>query len=606
MAEKAPAVSITEPPMQDALDQFKRDLAKAERKHSDRVRKYEAADDAYNARLTPYDRSTIDGEDWRSDLHPPYVFQTVQTIKALLVDDKPIATVSPPKGKPELKDKAQAYENVLNEQRRDDQYDQKWDEYVLQGLQRGVSIAKVAWEVRRAKVRQQSMTPVYGSVLPDRSIKEVEQTITNRPTLIVCDAKDVMWDPAATSAESITTLFYRTYETKSSLRQLEKDGVYENVDDVEGAGQQGTDRPGARDVKDLVEVIERWQKRPDGVWLTVVANRACVLRDEASPFIHQELPFVFCAPTPQLFRVEGKSEPELISDLQAALWQTQNQRLDNVELINNVIAIFPESTQNIDDMVVKPGARWLKQMGSEPIQFWNPPPGILQPAIQAEELMKGDMNDISAASPYVSGADSQTVDNKTATGISLVQNMAVKRVMQKKQRFADAERAVGRLQLQLNEQLAPDLLPAYGPMGEPMPLRIQDIIGCTYEVEDASESLNRQERRTEASLMLQTIAGLAAIPQVGMIINWRMWVEKYIEAFDDDPAQLLLAPPPALGVPGALPVAPGQMGSPQMGGGLASAPPAGGVPPGMAPTPAQAAGVPGPTPFAQRLQGQAP
>jgi hypothetical protein len=577
----------------DTLARFRAELAKAEQPHKTRVAAYQRWDDSYNATLTPAE--TVAADEWRSALHPPYVFQTIQTIKALIVDDKPIATVAPPKGKPEQKDKAQAYENVLNEQRRDDDYDAKLDLFVLQGLVRGVTVAKVGWEYARAMVRQQSLTPVYGSVMPDRSIQEAEQTITNRPTITVCDVKDIMWDRAATSADTITTLFSRTYETKASLQSFEDDGLYRNVDQVTTSGYAPQDRPGARDVKDLVEVIERWQKRADGIWLTTVANRNVVLRDEASPFIHQELPFVFCAPTPALFKVEGKAEPELINDLQTALWQNQNQRKDNVELINNCVVIIQDSEQDPDSWVVKPGGRWFTNHSpSSAVQFMTPNTSILEPSIKEEELMKGDMQDISAASPYVSGADSQGIDNKTATGISLVQNMATKRILQKKQRFADAERMIGRQQLQLNEQLAPDLLPAYSSDGSAMPLRIQDIIGCTYEVEDAAESLNRQERRSEAALMLNTVAALVAVPGVAQMVNWRQLLEDFFESYDADPQQLLVAPQPTMlggAPPMALPGAPGALAS--------GAPPMGGPPSAMPTTPFNGAGALGSIPGGQ-------
>jgi hypothetical protein len=574
------------------LSRFLKGLAKAERLHEDRVRHYKDADDAYDAVLKP--KEALDETDWRSTLCQPLVFEVVQTIKALLMDDRPQANVSPPKGKPESKDKAQAYENVINDQRVDDDYEAKLDEFILQGLQRGLTVAKNAWEVRTAKVRTQSVTPVYGSVLPTREIGEPEeQTVTNRPTFIVCDVNDVMWDDAATTANTITDVYWRTYETKASLRALEDDGVYQNTKDIGPAQTGPTGRPGGRNVRDLIEVIERWSKTADGITLTTVANRNTLIRDEEpSPFIHQELPFVFCAPTPRLKHVVGKSEPEIIADLQREYWLLQNQSLDNIALINNTV-MFPPDSEDTTDWEIRPGAINPKQ-NPNPIEFWNPPTSILEPADKAMQRVKGDMQDISAASPYVSGADSQGIDNKTATGISLVQNMATKRILLKKQRFADAERAIGRQQLQLNEQLAPDLLPAYGPGGEPMPLRILDIIGCTYEVEDAAESLNRQERRQEATLMLQTIASLMALPQFAMVINARQFLENYIEAFDDDPESLLM--------PAMAPMAP-QLGAPPGVGPASPVPPQGSPPGAMPTTPQFGAGAPGVLPFAPRLPG---
>ncbi len=578
--------------MQDALPQFLRDLAKAEQKHRERCERYDQCDRIYDGKLEPWHlaaNSQDEAGEWRSSLHPPYVFEKIQAELAMLLDDKPIASVKPPRGKPELKDKAQAYENKLNEDRREDNYDEKIAGNYLQALQRGVSCVKTSWAYEFAKVRQNILTPVYGQATPARSVEAQDVKVFDRPTITVCDMKDVMWDPAATSPDTITTLFYRTYETKASLKAMQADGLYENVDDVVVGGNGTTDRPGYIDRKDLVEVWERWQHRRDGIQLTVVASRTIVMRDQLSPYVlnGKEIPFSFVAPTPRLFRIDGKSEPELIADIQVALWRNKNARLDQVELVNNNPFFARDSEQDTDAWTWAPGAVNLTNGNpADAVMPWSPNTSIFKPSLDEEQVLKGDMETISGVNPFVSGSETSTIDQKTATAVKAIQSMAQRRILMKKQKFANQERQIGKHQLLLNEQLAPDVVPGYGPNGEPMPLQIQDIIGCTYEVEDADESLNRQERRQEASLMLQTIAGLMALPQFGMIVNAKAILEDFFESYDVDPEAMLVEPPP-----------PAPMGVPGLGGGLASTQPGQGVPLGAVPTTPSGAGAPSSIPF---------
>jgi hypothetical protein len=49
---------------------------------------------------------------------------------------------------------------------------------------------------------------------------------------------------------------------------------------------------------------------------------------------------------------------ELIEQLQEILWELMNQRLDNVELINNAIMLIRTDVDDPDAFEHYPGARW--------------------------------------------------------------------------------------------------------------------------------------------------------------------------------------------------------------------------------------------------------
>jgi hypothetical protein len=169
---------------------------------------------------------------------------------------------------------------------------------------------------------------------------------------------------------------------------------------------------------------------------------------------------------------------------------------------------------------------------------------ILQPSVQAEEMLKGDLQNITGAVGYLSGASGTEIDQTTATGISVISNMAAKRIIRMKQQIMFAMRRAGEQQIALNQQLLPG----------PIAVRIDrdaaedwkvvsptDIQGqYDYKVEDANESLMRQERRAESLAFANWFGqNYALLVQSGVQPNMRRVAEDVIQAFDEDPREYL-------------------------------------------------------------------
>jgi len=506
------------------LTRFTKCWTSSDQKHRENREFYKKCDDGYNAVLKP---SEIE---WQSDLHPPYALQIIDVIESNIVDDEPDVRVIP--AQPQYAAGADLLSHIIKQQRYKDNFSEKYALFVKQALIRGISIAKIPWleEWRRVPTPNYKPDPL-GMRKPYEEVPYRQQ-----PGFVNVDANHFLWDANATSLDDAEYVFFRTYESK---RSLEAAGVYDNLDKIEEQNNLTADDEKER--RGRVEVIEWWWRDGNMMRLTVIANRQVIIRDCASPFWHGQFPFVVANIMPTPFAFRGKSIVEIINDIQIALWELQNQRIDNSKFMANA-AMFVDPNTEQQDLRLYPGA--VIPLRPDQVQAWVPNISILQPSVQAEELLKGDLQNITGAVGYLSGASNTQIDQTTATGISVISNMAAKRIIRMKQQIMFAMRRAGEQQVALNQQLLPG----------PVAVRIDkdaeedwrlvtpaDIQGqYDYKVEDANESLMRQERRAEALAFANWFGqNFALLQQSGVTPNMRRVAEDVIQAFDEDPKEYL-------------------------------------------------------------------
>jgi hypothetical protein len=562
----------------DCLKRFRKRFDAAWAPHEKRITDYKRYDDVYRGVLKTRD------DNWRSMLHPPYAWQIVETYASNIIDGMPTCKIRP--RHPGLEDAAKAHEQIEAAQRQLDHFAEKQPAWVTQGLVRGISPVKIIWNYETRAQTKWDYQPAYMAG-PTREANTETITIRNQPSFIPWDAIDFMWDPSAQTANEWDCVFARTWSTLDALKDMQDAGVYRNVDDLK-PGVKMADT--SRDVKNRVEVWEMWER--DRV--VTVANGRTVLRDDPNPFWHGEIPFIAAVPFPEPFSVLGRSLCGTVEDLQRALWDLQNQRIDNARLINNHRtyynrALVPDPTQ-IEDQF--PGA--IIAIDGPPgaaVYHDSPNANIIGPAVQAEQYIKKDLQDVTGAVSYVSGAQQDTIDQTTATGISIVSNMAQKRLLRVKQQYGYALMRTLYLKVKLNQQLlsAPQVFQAAGAAAakEWQTITPQQLQGeFEFEVEDLEESLNRQERRSEALLKAQAFMQIAQYTP----INFEQIARDISEAYGEDPTKYLGLPQPPQGMP-----APQQSGP--------------GAPPAAVPVPATpppgGTGVAPPLNFANRANGVA-
>lgn len=509
----------------ELIDKFTRCNAQAYKHHEKRVEHYKKCDDAYNAKLVRAE------SDWQSDLHPPYALQIVELIESSVVDAQPRAKVIPVQPKDE--EGAKLLEHIINQQRNKIEYGRHVRTFIKQGLIRGVTAAKIPWleEWRTTKTRK--FTKTLGGTIQEET--DQKAPVLQQPGFVTIDMKNFWWDAAATSIDDAEYVFFRTYET---LRTLKASGIYENLEQITtGSAPQGYDQNKS---KGRVEIIEWWRREGSEIRLTVVANRSTIIRDECSPFWHGQLPFVTAAPIPQMFQLNGKGIIELIADIQAALWEMQNHRIDNTRFMSNAAVFVDPNTEN-QDLRLFPGA--ILRVRPNEIQPWAPATSIIQPSVQAEEMLKGDLTNLSGAVSYLSGANDTQIDQTTATGISIIQNMATKRMMLMREQFNYALRRAGNQWINLNQQLLPQnvaiRIDSHAGDYSWKAFNAAEIQGqYEYNIEDASESLIRQEKRAEALTKSNFfLNNYALLQQAGITLNVDRILEDVSEAFDEEPSK---------------------------------------------------------------------
>lgn len=508
-----------------------------------------------------------DAAQWKSQLFPPYILQVVETLAAGVQDPNPRWRVKP---RPRADDMnaveilAEASQEVgylLSAQREEDNFAAKQRTHRLQGLIAGLTVWKPYWDYAKDDV-----------------------------CVEVVDVRDWIWHESSVSIDTAKRITHRVWKTYDDLKELEKKGVYKNVDDLKEsksfsellASREG-DLFHADRTKDRVEVVEHWYD--GGRRVATVANRKVLLSDKENPFRHGMYPFIAAAPIPDLFRIPGVSVVELVEALQHMLWSLQGRRHESLELIGNAIVMVRDDVLDPDRFIFAPGEQWLVP-DEKAVTIWQPDIRPAQVTLEAEALIKADIQNLPGASPALLGQAMST--EQTATEISLLTNLAMRRLAAQKFQFTLADVKVAEHWLELNSQfLDKERYVAYvGPDGEEGWALIQPEMlkhPWRISVDQMDESLVRQERRAEAQAMLQV--GLSAVPvfaAVGQPLNVRAFMEDMLDAFGIEAKEKYFSAQPQ-------PAAP-QLPGPQQPG--APVPP--GLPPGGVTAP-EASGISSPS-----------
>jgi hypothetical protein len=203
----------------------------------------------------------------------------------------------------------------------------------------------------------------YGLTVPTLEETEKIEPAYEGPTTEVVDVRDFFWHEAAVSSERCRFFIHRIWMTRAELKDLEKQGFFRNVDDVDKDDRSTREPPESEDesqrnrTRDMIEVLEHWDNERRIV--TWVAEQKVILREKPYPFWHGKHPFTIVSTQPHPFVLDSISVVEKLDHLQLALWDLTNQRLDNVRLLNNVVTCVSSDVEDVNAFSYEPGARWL-------------------------------------------------------------------------------------------------------------------------------------------------------------------------------------------------------------------------------------------------------
>lgn len=481
-------------------------------------------------------------------IFPPYVMQVVDTLLANLIDDKLYFTAT---ARPRITDDpsaieqldlcAKAHEILLNAQIDQEPFEGKLEDFYLHAMIANLAVAKTYWkrDAKTIKVLEQLPSEaVMGPPIP--TVVERESVRYEGPCTEIIDPRDIWWGPEGiTNLQSAEFITHRAFVTKRYLKSLVEKGVYKNLDDILEKGlSEGTSWATDREyelyeqsrVKGLHEVLEHWT--PERV--IVVVDRKAIAAVYDNPFWHGEYPFVELCLRKDLGRIHGISEVEIIRDLQEGIWAFTNQRLENTELLNNAMWIV-RADYDGPDFHATPGGKVVVEDTSQ-IVPWTPNPISAQISLPAEQMLRGDIQNASGAAPFMSGADTQTIDQKTATGVSIVTTLAQRIMARKKRRAYQALEKIFTQRAALNRQYitSPTLVSVVGDKGASaitiLPEMLQaDIV---IDFEPATEMMMLQERRAQAQALFQMFLQAAGpLQMMGVPVNARAFAEDLLKSF---------------------------------------------------------------------------
>ena len=529
-------------------------------------------------------------DDWRSKVFQPHLIAVIEGMLATLVENEPSWDITPQSrpGEPleaieERMSRSEMAEAKLKADMLKDKFAAKQRPFIQQDLIAGFTVAK---QRRLRKVKDRRFLVPGKDIVYDEAggsidvVTEYAETVEpgvvmcDGPTMEVRDVRDWMVPGSATSLESAPFVVDRTWVTMDTLRKLEAQGVYENVEYVAQTPQSGTQAVREREqklrgidrTKGLVEVIELWT--PEDI--ITVANRKVLLRSKTNDiYWHGSYPFVVTSAMPEMFQIPGISVVEGLAQLQDMLWTLQNLRLDALRTLANPITLIRSDVDDPNMYEWAPLAQWVVDDPNQ-VQLLQVDATTTTLTLQAESLLKGDIAQLMGGLPFSSGAQSQTVDQTTATGVSIITNIAQQILAARRQQYLWAFEQIGQQFLSISQKgmRENEVVHKPGPYGpEPMEISPADIQGdYDVKIRMAAESMIRREERAEwQSLLTVALQGGAPSAQMGAPLNIKAFWEGLLRSFDIPNVESYFLPSaPVMGNPNQQ--IPG-MGSPPAEGG---------------------------------------
>lgn len=534
--------------------------------HDFRRRRFDAAYDVWRGNTGLNARQNMN--DWQSRMRVKLAMQVIDTAMVNLVQGVPKAKVTPRSPQSELP--AKAMEQILGYYADLDHLVEQEAIVVQQGLVYGISPGKSCWYYREDS---------SGNVTDDR------------PAFEPWDAYGIWWDPTARTVDTAAYIVLQSWMTKDELEQRRYDddaktGQYKNLDLLYTAGD-GVKPPSTAQNRMMTqpqgatagkfEIWEIWRKTSAGMRQTILGNRQILLKDGPGPYTMTSYPVTISNTRPDMFRIEGVSESELIDHLQQAHWTVDNLRMEQLKMTVMRGMTVRQTVPDLASLIFRPNYQWVVT-DHDDVQFQDPPP-LPPEAYKETENILSLMQLVTGITPYVGGASSNAsgVDQNTATGVSLMTESA-SRLLQFKagiihqrtwQRTFEHWGALTKQFLKRAQSVRIE-----GPGGEIDWVGVgpEDINGdFDIRIQAGDESASRAQERSDAvALWNACLQGVLA-----GIIDPKLLVEKLGTAFGIQNPQALLKPPmpqpqAAPNGPPQLPPGPGVPGGPP---GLQLAPP---------------------------------
>ena len=302
----------------------------------------------------------------------------------------------------------------------DDDFALKQRPFIQQDLIAGMTVAKVVWAYEARDMNRLVADRDRGHGRLRRGQGQVhrrrgggaDRLLRDGPSMIVRDVRDFFW-PEVGEVGRRRRLGDRPYlgdlrraegeagggPLPATCDELKEAQNAQASDDLHRARADAAGR--SERTEGLIEVLEYWTDER----VITVGARKVVLADKPNPFRIKRKPFVVCSAMPDAFQMAGISIVETLAQLQEYLWTLQNQRIDALRLLTNVITLIRSDVDDPDSFEFFPGAQWIVEDPGQVGQLQIDPTAA-QITLEAESLIKGDLQNIMGGLPFAGGAES--------------------------------------------------------------------------------------------------------------------------------------------------------------------------------------------------------
>jgi len=294
----------------------------------------------------------------------------------------------------------------------------------------GTSFGKITWkfETTKKKFRDE-----------EGKVKEDVVVTYDDPDFEYINIYDIFVDPQATSLDDCRWIIHRIYTTISELEKQQAD-MERNIKQLKEAGMEevaetivpyvnlralkakvkgsvdrsqqevdkrktlGIDTTIKDDTVDEVELLEMWDRQTKTVTL-IAKDYDILLRQYPFPYWHDDYPFVMMIDSVVPGEFWGRGEIEPIEKIQAVINTVTNQRIDNVNMILNLMW---KAKPTVDDAELVPMQGQIIHVNDladvEPIEF----PNVTGRAFEELGFWRQQIQEILGITDYIRGMKTPT------------------------------------------------------------------------------------------------------------------------------------------------------------------------------------------------------
>lgn len=426
---------------------------------------------------------------WRSDAFVPHATREVNTavphLVSAVLDAEGLVSITTPSSDPVVKDYALMEQKIIEHQlEQRTNFPNVMELWAKQTVMLGTGVVFVGYAMQKKEIEieieKDIAAGITTTVKEDRVI-----TVDGCPTIAPLDIADVWVDPLSTPLYIPRVWYYE----RRSIRQLKAMGIkLKNLDTLTNSPptmeeyfksdfqKDDTVAIGSRRSVDAVLTADLpYEDRPHHILyeydneskkMTIVADSNVELLE---PTEFKNLPFVFSHYDYASNRFYGIGVVSPISKSCRSANRLRRQRDDNVELCLSKMMVVRAGAiaDEQGELIWKPGGVIHARGGSiENVMKVLEMGDVTQSSYADERIIKGDIEDVNGISNVAAGkSDSKS---KTATGTSILRQMAVLRLRGPVRRMLQSIKQVVELMVEGNKTYLPYINKEYllGPSSE--------------------------------------------------------------------------------------------------------------------------------------------